>query len=71
MGKVSKYIYSKEIDPMCGEGEGKMMLELSHDGYHLHFRNLRIRIKQDEMPMWKKAFSFAKPRVERQNLLGD
>jgi hypothetical protein len=69
MGKVSKFIFSKEISPEPGENANRLQLELSHDGYHLHYRNLRIRIKKEEMPMWKKAFAHAKQFVEHQNLL--
>lgn len=71
MGKVSKYIFSKEIATECGENANRLQLELSHDGFHLHYRNLRIRIKENEMPMWKKAFAHAVPLVKHQNLLGD
>ena len=69
MGKVERYIYSKEINAEPSEHANRLQLELSHDGYHLHYRNLRIRIKKEEMPMWKKAFALAKPIIERQNLL--
>ena len=69
MGKVSKYLYSKEIKTECEEAPNRLQLELSHDGYHLHYRNLRIRIKVEEMPMWKKAFEISRPLVEKQNLL--
>jgi hypothetical protein len=69
MGKVSKYIFSKEIAESPDENKNRLQLELSHDGYHLHYRNLRIRIKEKEMPMWKAAFAHSKPIVERQNLL--
>ncbi len=69
MGKVNRFIFSKEISPEPGEGSTRLQLELSHDGYHLHFRNLRIRISKQEMPMWKEAFAFSKPKVENQNLL--
>jgi len=69
MGRVSKYIYSKEVKPEPDEMANRLQLELSHDGYHLHYRNLRIRIKQEEMPMWKEAFLHAKNYIEHQNLL--
>ena len=69
MGKVSKYLYSKEILTEPEENANRLQLELSHDGYHLHYRNLRIRIKVEEMPMWKKAFAYSVPLVKKQNLL--
>ena len=69
MGKVSKYFFSKEINPEPDEHANHLQVELSHDGYHIHYRNLRIVLDRDEMRMWKKAFSFAKPKVENQNLL--
>ena len=68
MGKVEKYIFSKEIS-LEPENANRLQLELSHDGYHLHFRNLRIRIKEDEIGMWQRAFAYARPIIERQNLL--
>lgn len=69
MGKVETYIHSKEIECQPDENCNRLQLELSHDGYHLHYRNLRIRISKEEMPMYKKAFAFAKTYIERQNLL--
>ena len=69
MGKVSKYIYSKEIDPQPDENANRLQIELSHDGYHIHYRNLRIRLSEKEMRMWTRAFKFARARVENQNLL--
>jgi hypothetical protein len=69
MGKVSKYFFSKEINPEPDEHANHLQIELSHDGYHIHFRNLRIVIKPEEMKMWKKAFAHAKGFVENQNLL--
>ena len=69
MGKVEKYIWSKEIACEPAENANRLQLELSHDGYHLHYRNLRIRIPIGEMPMWKKAFSHAKKHIIRQNIL--
>jgi hypothetical protein len=69
MGKVSRYIYAKEIKDSPDEGANHLELHLSHDGYHLHYRNLRIRIKENEMPMWKEAFSHAKKYIKHQNLL--
>lgn len=69
MGKVSDYIYCKEINPEPAEMANRLQLELSHDGFHLHYRNLRIRIKKEEMPMWKQAFLHAKGYIEHQNLL--
>lgn len=69
MGKVSKYYYSKEIEPQPDENANRLQIELSHDGFHIHYRNLRIRLSKEEMKMWKEAFAFAKPRVENQNLL--
>ena len=68
MGKVNRHIFSKEISPEP-ENCTRLQLEHSHDGFHLHIRNVRIRIKDDEIDMWKQAFKFAKPKVENQNLL--
>lgn len=69
MGKVSKYVYCKEIDPEANEHANRFQIELSHDGYHIHYRNLRIVLSENEIKEWKRAFAFAKPFVERQNLL--
>jgi hypothetical protein len=69
MGKVSKYIHSKEIAREPDEHANRLQIELSHDGYHIHYRNLRIVLSESEMMLWKKAFAFAKPIVEHQNLL--
>ena len=69
MGKVEKYIFSKEIASEPDENANRLQLELSHDGYHLHYRNLRIRIPRNEISMWKRAFEYAEPLVRKQNLL--
>lgn len=69
MGKVSQYIYSKEISTSPEENSNRLQLEKSHDGYHLHYRNLRIRISEKEMPMYKKAFAQATDYIKHQNLL--
>ncbi len=69
MGKVKKYIYSKEISSQPDENTNRLQIELSHDGYHIHYRNLRIRLSEQDMKMWKEAFAFSKPRVKNQNLL--
>jgi hypothetical protein len=69
MGKVSKYYCSKEINPIPDENANRLQVELSHDGFHIHYRNLRIVLSGEEMKLWKKAFSFARPKVENQNLL--
>jgi hypothetical protein len=69
MGRVSKYVYSKEINAEPDEQANRFQIELSHDGYHIHYRNLRIVLSENEIKEWKKAFSFARPFVERQNLL--
>ena len=69
MGKVSKYIYSKEISPEPDEQANRFQIELSHDGYHIHYRNLRKKLSKEEMKMWKEAFKLSKPIIERQNLL--
>lgn len=69
MGKVSKFIYSKEIEPQPDEDANRLQIEKSHDGYHIHYRNLKIVLSEEEIKLWKKAFSFAKPKVEKQNLL--
>lgn len=69
MGKVSKFFYAGEIATEPDEHANRLQVELSHDGYHIHYRNLRIVLTPEEMKEWKKAFSFAKPIVEHQNLL--
>lgn len=69
MGKVEKYFYCKEINSEPDEHANHLQIEKSHDGYHIHYRNLRIVLSPSEMRMWKEAFAFAKPKVEHQNLL--
>jgi hypothetical protein len=71
VGKVTQYLFWKEISPTCDEGAGKLIIEQSHDGVHIHYRNLRIRLSEKEFQMWKTAFAFARPYVEHQNLLGE
>ena len=69
MGKVSRYIFSKEINPQPDENANRLQIEKSHDGFHIHYRNLRIRLSEKDMQMWKQAFCFAAPRIKNQNLL--
>lgn len=69
MGKVKKYFHWAEINPEPDEHANHFQIELSHDGFHLHYRNLRIVLTPQEMKEWKTAFKIAKPQVEHQNLL--
>lgn len=69
MGKVLKYIHSEEINPISDEACNRFQVELSHDGIHIHYRNLRIKLSINEAKMWKQAFKYATPYIERQNLL--
>ena len=69
MGKVSKWSYSKEIKTEPDEHANRFQIELSHDGFHIHYRNLRIRLSKEEMKMWQNAFALAAPKIRRQNLL--
>lgn len=69
MGKVSKYFHTAEIRPEPDEHANHLSIELSHDGYHIHYRNLRIVLSPSEMKEWKTAFAVARPKIENQNLL--
>ena len=69
MGKVIQYIHSEEIDPISDEASNRFQIEHSHDGIHIHYRNLRIKLSKNEARMWKTAFCQALPYVKRQNLL--
>ena len=69
MGKVGKYFHCREIATEPDEHANRLQIELSHDGYHIHLMNLRIVLSKEEMQIWKTAFAFAKPKVEKQNLL--
>ncbi len=69
MGKVNQYIHSSIINPICDEACNKFQVEHSHDGIHIHYRNLRIKLTLKEATMWKEAFTRAIPIVKQQNLL--
>ena len=69
MGRVSVYHYSKEIKSEADEHCNRFQIETSHDGFHIHYRNLRIRLSKEEMKMWKEAFKIAQEKIKNQNLL--
>ena len=50
----------------------RLALEKTPDGYHLHFRNLKILLNENEFREWKEAFKMAKAKIiEEQYLKND
>jgi len=69
MGKVRKFFHAALINDSPDEHCNHFQIELSHDGYHIHYRNLRIVLSQSEMKEWKTAFEISRPKIKHQNLL--
>ena len=49
----------------------RLVIEKTPDGYHIHFRNLKILLNEGEFQEWKGAFQMAKTIIIEQQYLRD
>jgi len=69
MSKVSKTYSAKIIDDIPDRHCNRLLLEKTPSGYHLHFRNLKIELNEEEMREWKRAFHEARKQVIKHKYL--
>ena len=46
----------------------RLTIEKTPDGYHIHFRNLKIQLNESEFAEWRIAFSIAKEKIVNEKL---
>jgi len=46
----------------------RLAIEKTPDGYHIHFRNLKIQLNESEFAEWRMAFSIAKEKIVNEKL---
>jgi len=46
----------------------RLIIEKTPDGYHIHFRNLKIQLNESEFAEWRMAFQIAKEKIINEKL---
>lgn len=69
MSRVLKNLSTKLIDDVPDRHCNRLLIEKTPSGYHIHLRNLKIELNEQEMREWKTAFSKAKQEVLKNNYL--
>ena len=65
MGKVIKRLYTKLIPEKADRHANKAEIVFCKDGYyHVNFRNVQIKLNEEQMLEWKTAFQEAKNKLK-------
>ena len=67
MGKIEEVLGKKLIREIPDRDCNLVLIERTPHNYHIHFRNLKIELNDEEIRQWKEAFNIASGKVD----LGD
>ena len=69
MSEVVKVLSVKLINDIPDRHCNRLLVEKTPDGYHLHFRNLKLLLTNEEFRFWKEAFRISKIEMIKNNYL--
>jgi len=64
MGKIEEVLGKKLISEVPDRDCNLVLIERTPHNYHVHYRELKIELNEEEIKQWKEAFGVAKQKVE-------
>ena len=64
MGKIETVLEKHLISEIPDRDCNLVLIERTPHNYHVHFRNLKIELNEEEIGQWKEAFGMAQEKVE-------
>jgi len=64
MGKIEQVLGKHLIGEIPDRDCNLVLIERTPSNYHVHFRNLKIELNEEEIRQWKEAFGIAREKVE-------
>jgi hypothetical protein len=71
MGKVEEVLGKHLIGEIPDRDCNLVLIERTPYNYHVHFRNLKIELNEDEVRQWKEALNIASGKVDLGDYPGD